>query len=662
MTKQIRFKLTVMFILLITIPLTVVGGVSYSKSKQILKKNLQNSTLQLVKQTERTINNYLYGFERSLVEMSYNENLQDIDLDKEKLVALNKDFSNFIKSHEHVLDVYMGTNRKMYSLMYDNFEKDFDASKRPWYIKAKTQNKFVWTNPYVDKDTNKLVISGAMPFFDKYSKFVGVIALDITLDQLGKEINSIIIGKKGYVFLLDKDNKIIMHPDEEFFLKPLNNEKISKALQEYDEGNVEYKQEEDGDYKDKFAVFTKNKNLGWTILATTYINEIKGDTSVLLKRIILIGIIFLIGAIIISILYSRTITSPIYSLLITLEKVKNGKFSVRSSFKSQDELGKLGESLNIMLESVGSLITSIKSVANEVKESSQILAVTSTKTSISSTEINTAAEEIAKGAVEQANDAEKGAQLTHNLSERFNELESNIKVVEKVTTEVSKLNVEGTRVVEDLDIKTNYNEEAIGVIGDAIDELNVDTMSIQSILDTINSISEQTNLLALNASIEASRAGESGKGFAVVADEIRKLAEESKNSSSDIQQVILKIQDKSNNTVNMMNEVKIRTKKQSHAVKEVNESFNGISRSVKDIILKINHISAFVKEINEYKDNIVASINNISSISQETAAGAEQVSASIAQQSFVVQEVANSGEKLNDLANKMDTELNKFEV
>jgi methyl-accepting chemotaxis protein len=664
MTKQIRFKLTLMFILLITIPLTVLGGVSYSKSKEILKKNLQNSTLQLVKQTEKTITNYLYGFEKSLVEMSYNEKLQNIELNKENLVKLKKDFSNFLKSHEHVLDIYMGTeNKKMYSLMYDEFEENFDASERPWYKEAKNQNKFVWTKPYLDKDTNKLIVSGALPLLDKLNnKFIGVIALDITLQELGKEINAIEIGKKGYVFILDETDKIIIHPNQTFFLKPLENETIIKALKENNEGNVEYIQEEQGSKKYKFAVFTKNKNLGWSILATTYINEINDDTSILLKRIISIGMIFLLGAIFISILFSKTITKPIHSLLRTIEKVKNGNFSVRSNLKSKDELGKLGEGFNVMLESVGCLINSIKSVANEVKESSQILATTSTETSISSKEINTAVEEIAKGASEQANDAEKGAALTCSLSEKFNELEDNIKIAEDATIEVTKLNIEGTKVVDDLDIKANYNEEAIEKIGSAINELNNNVMSIQSILDTINSISDQTNLLALNASIEASKAGEAGKGFAVVAEEIRKLAEESKNSANDIKQVITKIQEESNTTVNMMNEVKTRTKNQTYAVKKVNESFNGISKSVKDIILKINHISNFVKEIHEYKESIVSSINNISSISQEAAAGAEQVTASIIQQSYVVQEVANSGEKLSELANKMDSELNKFKV
>ncbi len=665
MKRGIKFKLIIMFVLLISIPLAILGKVSYTRSKEIIKENLKSSTLEIVSQADKTITNYLNTFEKRLVEMSYDENIQQIVVNKENLSEVMEHFAYFMKSQDKVLDIYMGTkDKKLYSHLSGGYEAGFDPTVRPWYISAKEENKFVWVEPYIDKETQELVFTAAIPIFNKANnnEFIGVLALDITLDSLGKEINSTKIGKEGYVYILDNENKIIMHPDSDLLLTYSSVEDIANALEEKSEGYVDYEWEADGKKRDKFAAFIKNEELGWNILAAMYVDEINDDINILFSWISIIGIISLLSAILIAMLFSRTVTRPIDSLLRVMGKVEKGDFSVRSNVKSKDELGALGDGFNKMLESVGNFINNIKVVSSEVNEASYSLAATSEETSASAEQINIAIEEIAKGATEQSGDAQRGEQLTYNLSAKLDELADNTKKVEESTNEVIEANSEGIKMVEELQSKTNSNEKAIEKIEAAVVELNTNTMSINSILDTINSISEQTNLLALNASIEAARAGEAGKGFAVVADEIRKLAEGSKVATDEIKQIISKVQEDSNNTVNRMNEVKSITGEQSTAVYEVNGSFQRISKSVEDITSKIKFMSNYVNEINNDKEEIVSSIQNISNISQETAAGAEEVTASIEQQSATVQEIAGSADKLSELASKMEQELDKFRV
>ncbi|MCM1988955.1 methyl-accepting chemotaxis protein [Oceanirhabdus seepicola] len=665
MKRGIRLKLIIMFVLLISIPLALLGGVSYSKSKEVLKENFENSTLEIIRQVDKTITNRLKGLEKSLIQLSYDEKIQKIIHDEENLPEVMKQFENFMKSHDNVLDIYIGMkNQETYSYAVGGFVDNFDPTVRNWYIKAKNENKFIWAEPYEDNTTGKVVLTAAIPIFDKVNnnEFIGVLALDITLNDIGEEINSTKIGNNGYVYILDDESTIIMHPNSELLLKSLKVEDISKALEEKSQGHVEYKWEEDGVKKDKFTAFIKNEELGWNILAAMYIDEIDDDINVLLKWISYIGIGSLLVSILIALLFSKTITKPINSLLRVMEDVKKGDFSVRSNVKSKDELRSLGEGFNVMLESVGSFVSNIKIVSSEVNESSQSLAAISEETSASAEQMNTTIEEIAKGAAEQASDAQRGDQITYELAEKLNELTDNTRRVEESTNQVSEANLEGIKAVEELQNKTNSNEKAIEKIEAAVVELNNNTMTIDSILNTINSISEQTNLLALNASIEAARAGEAGKGFVVVADEIRKLAEGSKISTDEIKKIIFRVQEDSNNTVNTMNNVKIIVGEQSEAVYEVNESFKKISMSVEDIIGKIEFMSDFAEEISNNKGEMVDTMQNISNISQQTAASVEEVTASIEQQSVTVQEVANSADKLSELANKMEQELGKFRV
>lgn len=263
----------------------------------------------------------------------------------------------------------------------------------------------------------------------------------------------------------------------------------------------------------KITSFTKIDDLGWTILGTMYESEITEHTSKMLYNTVIIGIISLIIAFAISLLFTNGLTRPIKELLNTMNKIKNGDFTTRCNIKSKDEIGELSEGFNEMVNSISGLIKNIQAVSENVNLSSTNLAAIVEETSASSMSVTKAVEEIAVGASQEALETETVATLTSKLSARLNELESNTDTMLKYTQEVTTVNLHGVEVVGELRNKNQLNESAINNIEDAIIELNDKTKNITRILNTISSISEQTNLLALNASIEAARAGEAGKGL-----------------------------------------------------------------------------------------------------------------------------------------------------
>ena len=129
--------------------------------------------------------------------------------------------------------------------------------------------------------------------------------------------------------------------------------------------------------------------------------------------------------------------------------------------------------------------------------------------------------------------------------------------------------------------------------------MNESTKKINTISETISQITEQTNLLSLNASIESARAGEAGKGFAVVAEEIRKLAEQSKNSTEEIKAIIASIQKKSDTAVKAIKSTENVVNEQDLAVGETQKIFSEILKSIGIMIDKVEEVKLSIVDINQ---------------------------------------------------------------
>jgi methyl-accepting chemotaxis protein len=663
--SSIKFKLISMFIVLITIPVLISGMASYVKANNILKENLEESTLETVVQTKQAIENYIKAFEQSASQMARDPNVQQINSNPDFLPWMTASFKAYMEAHKDVQAIYVGTKDKE-MLLYPKQElpEGYDPTSRPWYKIAMEKKVVSWTEAYVDATTKKSIISVAIPVTNSFenNEFVGVLAMDISLDMLSKNTNNVIIGKNGYLTILDGNKNTLTSKNSELVGKPMPIEAVVSALDSEEEGNVEYIWEESGVNKSKFSSFTKIKSLNWTIMATMYMDEIREDTSSMITNNLLIGLGCLIIVIIIAVLFSNTIIKPIKILLVYMDKIKNGDFSVRIKIKSNDEIGQFASGFNTMIEDVGNLIKNIQIVSDEVNSSSQTLAATSEEASASGETVTKAVEEIAIGASEQASEAQNGVELTAKLSDKINELQVSTTKMLTGTEEVDKVNLKGVRVVSELKGKNELNEKSIIKIETAILELDKKAKNITNMLGTISSIAQQTNLLALNASIEAARAGEAGKGFAVVADEIRKLAEGSSDATKEINEIVNGIQSESSKTVEIMKEVKNISNQQSDAVDEVNDSFGHISSSIKDITENIKNFSKFVREVNNDKDSIIDAINNISSVSEQTAAASEEVTASMEQQGLAMQDVSTAAEKLNEQVLKLNGEIGKFKI
>jgi methyl-accepting chemotaxis protein len=361
-------------------------------------------------------------------------------------------------------------------------------------------------------------------------------------------------------------------------------------------------------------------------------------------------------------LFSKKLQNNISKIQDNLKLMGSGDLTQAINLKSKDEIEEIANSVNDFRIKIVNILTSITATSDEVLSSTVLMTQTSSEMAASSQNVAAVVQDVSSNSSSQASGLINIDNSMKSFGARLSHIVSSI---EEVTDNIKNTAINSKTSNKDLKLLLKSIDDISSGFRDVtsrVTSLSVKLEQINGITNLINNIANQTNLLALNAAIEAARAGEAGRGFAVVADEIRKLAEQSKVSSENINKLLQSILEESSTAITTSDEVNNQLVNQLDTIKKATNSFKTIALSIEAVLPKINSVSELALHLNSEKTSIIKNLDISSSFAEEISASSEEIASLSEELSASTGEVALTADKLSKIMSEMSHSIKQFKI
>ncbi|MDE1326563.1 methyl-accepting chemotaxis protein [Vibrio aestuarianus] len=606
MRHTIKFKIQVAIAIIIAIVSGVQAFISVNQLQQETTHAINSEMENVSIATSRYISDWL-GIRSDMMLANETSLANSDNADKELLVT---------KKGGDFLSVYAGFSDGSiaYGDKTEDWPADYDPRTRPWYKDAMSQQGLIITEPYQDFD-GSIVVSFAKAF---HGQKQGVLAADLTVTNIIKEVLSVKLDNQGFAFLVDGKNNIVAYKDEALSQKPLtdlngqlSSQKMATLVQGNQVATISWPQQ-----GDKLVYVSRIPNTDW--LLGIVVDKSLAYASVS-EQITFTAIASLILYIVIASISTWVVTrllKPLQELSGALAQLAQGEgdLTQRIDIRRMDEIGELAEKVNLFLSQMQGMLKGIVEHSHQLSTQAQNANDLSTQASLR--------------VEHQQNDVNQIATAIHEMSATAAEVASHAELTASASQASASACDDGQAVIK-------KNRDSITSLANQVDsaakvirELESNAQSINQILSTIQGIAEQTNLLALNAAIEAARAGEQGRGFAVVADEVRVLSQRTHGSTEEIRTMIETLQ---SNTQHAVENMEASTKLADNSVEYAEQAHDSLVR-ITQAITEINdmalQIASAAEEQRAVSEDISRNTQGIKDASDDLASQTQQSSQS----------------------------------